>query len=41
VRSKLDWVVIPQDQKAFDIFYNLEEEWPPEMLERRRLAIPE
>lgn len=41
VRSKLDWVVIPQNQKAFEIFYDLEEEWPPEMLERRRLAIPE
>jgi hypothetical protein len=38
-RSKLDWVIIPEDQKAFDVFYELEQEWPPEMLKRRALAI--
>lgn len=39
VRSKLDWVVIPEGQKAFDVFYELQDEWPPEMLTRRKAAI--
>jgi hypothetical protein len=39
VRSKLDWVVIPEDRKAFGIFYELEQEWPPEMLQRRAKAL--
>ncbi|MCA0433112.1 MAG: GFA family protein [Proteobacteria bacterium] len=39
VRSKVPWVIIPPDQKAFDIFYVLEEEWPADKLERRRRAI--
>ena len=39
VRSKVPWVVIPENQRAFDIFYKLEEEWPPEQLERRRQAV--
>ena len=39
VRSKLDWVVIPKDQKAFDVFYEVQDEWPPEMLARRKAAI--
>lgn len=39
VRSKLDWVVIPEGQKAFDVFYELQDEWPPEMLARRKAAI--
>jgi len=38
-RSKLDWVVIPQDQKAFDVFYEVEKEWPPKMLKRREAAL--
>ncbi|XDA99684.1 GFA family protein [Sulfitobacter sp. LCG007] len=38
-RSKLDWVLIPEDQRAFDVFYDLETEWPPEMLARRRAAL--
>ncbi|MEZ5936372.1 MAG: GFA family protein [Alphaproteobacteria bacterium] len=39
VRSKLAWVVIPDDQKAFDVFYELQEEWPPDMLARREAAL--
>ena len=39
VRSKLDWVVIPKGQKAFDVFYKLQDEWPAEMLARRRSAV--
>ncbi|RVU39776.1 GFA family protein [Hwanghaeella grinnelliae] len=38
-RSKLDWVVIPDAQKAFEIFYEVEEEWPPSMLKRREAAL--
>lgn len=39
VRSKLDWVVIPEQHKAFDVFYKLDEMWPPEMLVRRNRAL--
>jgi len=39
VRSKLEWVIIPKDQKAFEVFYELEEEWPVEMLARREAAL--
>ena len=39
VRSKLDWVIIPENQKAFDVFYELEDEWPAEMLARRKAAL--
>jgi hypothetical protein len=39
VRSKLEWVLIPEDQKAFDVFYELEKEWPVEMLARREAAL--
>lgn len=39
VRSKLDWVVIPEDQKAFDVIYELENEWPANSLARREPAI--
>lgn len=38
-RSKLDWVVIPDGQRAFDIFYELEEEWPAAALVRRKQAL--
>jgi hypothetical protein len=39
VRSKLDWVVIPPDQRSFDVFYKIEEEWTPEALTRREAAL--
>lgn len=38
-RSKVDWVLIPQDQKAFEIYYDLETEWPTEMQARRQTAL--
>ncbi len=35
-RSKLPWVRLPDDARAFDIFYDLPTEWPPEALARRK-----
>lgn len=37
-RSKLPWVVIPEDQPAFDIFYDMPTFWRPESLKRREAA---
>ena len=34
-RSKVPWVAIPADQPAFEIFYDLETQWPPDSLARR------
>lgn len=34
-RSKLDWVVLPPGARAFEIYYDMEKEWPPESLARR------
>lgn len=36
--SKLPWVVLPQDARAFPQYYRLEEEWPAESRERRKAA---
>jgi hypothetical protein len=30
----VDWVQIPEDAAAFDVFYKLDELWPGESLER-------
>jgi hypothetical protein len=38
-RSKLAWVQIPEDQPAFEIFYDMETQWSPEALARRRVAL--
>ncbi len=38
-RSKQPWVELPAEQPAFAIFYDLETQWPPESLERRRVAL--
>jgi len=37
-RSKLPWVRLPADAQVFDIFYELEKQWPAASLERRRRA---
>lgn len=37
-RSKLPWVRIPDDQAAFDIFYDMPTFWRPESLRRREAA---
>jgi hypothetical protein len=33
-RSKLPWVTLPESVPAFDVFYDLQELWPRESLER-------
>lgn len=38
-RSKLDWVVLPQNARAFDIYYDMQKEWPPESLARREALL--
>lgn len=35
-RSKLPWVVLPPGVRAFDVYYDLAEQWPAESLARRR-----
>jgi hypothetical protein len=39
VRSKLPWVGLPADARAFDEYYELEKEWPAESLARRRAIL--
>jgi hypothetical protein len=36
-RSKLPWVKLPDDAKAYKTFYKFEEAWSPAALERLRL----
>ena len=36
VRSKVDWVTIPEGVPAFDEFYDIDEVWPEESLARIR-----
>jgi hypothetical protein len=33
-RSKLPWVILPDDVPAFDVYYGTKELWPAESLER-------
>jgi hypothetical protein len=37
-RSRVDWVTLPAGAPAFDVFYDIQELWRPESLERARLA---
>lgn len=39
VRSKQPWIGLPADARAFEVFYELEQEWPVESLARRRAAL--
>lgn len=34
-RSKLPWVTLPQGARAFEAYYDMAQEWPPESLARR------
>ena len=34
-KSKVPWVTLPEGQRAFEIFYDMKAEWPPESLARR------
>jgi hypothetical protein len=38
-RSKLPWVALPPDTPAFEVYYKMNELWPPESLARRRAAL--
>ena len=38
-RSKLPWVVLPDDVPAFEAFYSARQLWPAESLERRAAAV--
>jgi len=33
-KSKVDWVVLPESVPAFEIFYDMDEQWPAASLER-------
>src|SRR5579871_1177407 len=33
-RSKVPWLELPKDARAFDTFYKIDETWPPESLAR-------
>ena len=37
-KSKVPWVRLPEDQRAFEIFYDMEAEWPAESMARRDAA---
>jgi hypothetical protein len=39
VRSKLPWVGLPEGARAFDVYYDMEKEWPAESLARRKAAV--
>jgi hypothetical protein len=38
-RSKPAWVVLPPDARAFEIYYDMAEEWPAESLARREALL--
>jgi hypothetical protein len=40
-RSKVDWVRLPEDVPAFDVYYDTEKLWPAESLERLRAVVPQ
>ena len=37
-RSKVPWVALPTDQPAFEVFYDMATQWPPQSLARRNAA---
>lgn len=40
-RSKLPWVVLPDETEAFDVYYEMAALWPVESLDRRRAILGE
>jgi hypothetical protein len=38
-RSKLPWVRLPENARAFDIYYDMAKEWPAESLKRREALL--
>jgi hypothetical protein len=39
IRSKLPWVRLPDNARAFEIYYDMKKEWPPESLKRREAIL--
>ena len=39
IRSKLPWIRLPESARAFEVYYDMKEEWPAESLERRRAIL--
>ena len=39
-RSKQNWVGLPADVPAFDVYYDMQELWPAESLARRKAILP-
>lgn len=37
-RSKVPWVRLPEGARAFEVFYDMKQEWPAESLARREAA---
>jgi hypothetical protein len=37
-RSKVPWVRLPENARAFEVFYDMKAEWPAESLARREAA---
>src|SRR5690606_20823466 len=37
-RSKQPWLALPPDVPAFEVFYEMAEQWPPAALARRKAA---
>lgn len=38
-RSKVPWVRLPEGARAFSAFYEIDQEWPPESLARRKAIL--
>ncbi|MBC7767445.1 MAG: GFA family protein [Phycisphaerales bacterium] len=36
--SKVPWVKLPEDARAFEVFYDMKQEWPATSLARRKAA---
>ena len=37
-KSKVPWVGLPENARAFDIFYDMKQEWPADSMARREAA---
>lgn len=37
-RTKLEWVILPDDVPSFDVYYDMKAQWPDEALARRQAA---
>jgi len=39
VRSKVPWVRLPEYARTFEVYYDMQKEWPAESLARRRAIL--